>query len=83
MPPVQVNGTFYVYLYTSSGKHKGIQIGADDSVLNEHSYLCQGKPPHITKMTMISVYLSGFWFSDESKVNWMIRAYGTNLAPAG
>jgi hypothetical protein len=79
IPPVQMNGKFYVYLYTSEGKHKGIQVGADDSVPNEHSELGQGKPPGVARVTMVSIYLSNFWYSDQSHVNWMIRAYGTSL----
>jgi hypothetical protein len=82
IPPMEINDTFYVFLFTGTGKHKGVQIGVDDSVLNEHSNLGQGKPPNITRVTMVSVYLGGVWYSDESKVNWMIRASGTSVVPA-
>ncbi len=81
IPPITLIGKFYVYLYTSMSMHHGIQIGVDDSVVNEHSDLAQGKPPYLSIVDMSHFYPNSVWYTDRSKVNWMIRAAGTTLMP--
>ncbi|MBN1375317.1 MAG: hypothetical protein JXA01_04100, partial [Dehalococcoidia bacterium] len=80
--PINLSGKFYVYLYTSMAQHKGIQIGVDDSIFNEHSYLAQGKPPHIAIVSLGNIYPLTIWYADSTKVNWMIRTAGTVFTPA-
>ncbi len=81
IPPTQVAGKFFIYLYTSMSMHHGIQIGVDDSIENEHSDLAQGKPPYLTIISMEHFYPNSVWYTDRSKVNWMIRVDGTTMAP--
>jgi hypothetical protein len=81
VPPMDLTGKFYVYLYTNMSMHHGIQIGVDDSIGNEHSDLAQGKPPYLSIVSMEHFYPNLVWYTDRSKVNWMIRVDGTTLAP--
>jgi hypothetical protein len=61
--------------------HKGIQVGVDDSVTNEHSGLASGRPPNIAPVSIETFYNSTFWYSNPVKVNWMIRASGSARMP--
>jgi hypothetical protein len=79
IPGITVNGKFYIYLYTSTGEHKGIHVGVDDTVFNEHSQLAQGKPPYIGILAPGNLYRPTIWYADTTKVNWMIRVAGTAL----
>lgn len=79
--PVSLNDKFFVYLYTSTDENKGVHVGVDDTPLNENSALAQGRPPYVTIIPLKNLYFSTIWYSDISKVNWMIRAVGTSLIP--
>ncbi|RPJ62596.1 MAG: hypothetical protein EHM12_04265 [Dehalococcoidia bacterium] len=79
VPGITMNGKFYIYLYTSTGQHKGVHVGVDDSVFNEHSQLAQGKPPYIGVIAPGNLYTPSIWYADTTKVNWMIRVEGTAL----
>ena len=79
IPPVTLDGKFYVYLYTSTGEHKGIHVGVDDSVVNDHSELALGKPPYLTVISPRNLYPPTIWYADSARDNWMIRAIGTCL----
>jgi len=81
VPPIDLTGKFFIYLYTSMSMHHGIQIGVDDSIVNEHSDLAQGKPPYLSIISMEHFYPNSVWYTDRSKVNWMIRVDGTTMAP--
>jgi len=82
IPPLTLENDFLVYLFTGTGMHKGIQVGVDDSVTNEHSDLASGHPPNLAPVSIATFYNSTFWYSDRSKVNWMIRATGLARMPA-
>ncbi len=81
IPPLHLENDFQVYLFTGTGMHKGIQVGVDDSITNEHSDLASGRPPNISPVSIDTFYNSTFWYSDRSKVNWMIRATGSARMP--
>jgi hypothetical protein len=81
IPSLQLDNDFLVYLFTGTGMHKGIHVGVDDSIVNEHSDLASGKPPSIASIAIDTFYNSSFWYSDRSKVNWMIRASGSARMP--
>jgi hypothetical protein len=81
IPPFNIEDDFLVYFFTGTGMHKGIQVGVDDSVVNEHSDLAGGRPPNIVPVAIDTFYNSTFWYSDRSKVNWMIRASGSAFMP--
>lgn len=82
IPQMNIDGKFYVYLYTSTGEHKGVHVGVDNTVFNDHSQLAQGKPPYIAGIPPGNLYPPTIWYADSTKVNWMIRAIGTSLVPA-
>ena len=79
--PLNIENDFLVYLFTGTGMHKGIHVGVDDSVPNEHSSLASGHPPHLAPVAIDTFYNSTFWYSNSSKVNWMIRASGSARVP--
>ena len=79
--PLNLENDFLVYLFTGTGMHKGIHVGVDDSVTNEHSDLASGHPPNLSIVSIDTFYNSTFWYSDRSKVNWMIRATGSARMP--
>ena len=81
IPPTPLENDFLVYLFTGTGMHKGIQVGVDDSITNEHSDLASGRPPNLAPVDIDTFYHSTFWYSDRSKVNWMIRASGSAHMP--
>jgi hypothetical protein len=81
IPPFNIENDFQVYFFTGTGMHKGIQVGVDDSVTNEHSGLASGRPPNIAPVSIETFYNSTFWYSDPVKVNWMIRASGSARMP--
>ena len=78
VPDVEVDGTFYVHVFTGTERLKGVHICADDSVPNEHSTITT-RGLEGDKETDEWRYGSDIWFSDKSKVNWMIRVVGTYL----
>ena len=81
IPPFNIENDFLVYFFTGTGMHKGIQVGVDDSMTNEHSGLASGRPPNIAPVSIDTFYNSTFWYSDRAKVNWMIRASGSARMP--
>ncbi|MFA5078219.1 MAG: CARDB domain-containing protein [Dehalococcoidia bacterium] len=81
IPPTHLENDFLVYLFTGTGMHKGIQVGVDNSFVNEHSDLASGRPPNMSLIDIDTFYNSSFWYSDRSKVNWMIRATGSARLP--
>jgi hypothetical protein len=81
IPPFNIENDFLVYFFTGTGMHKGIQVGVDDSVTNEHSGLASGRPPNLAPVSIDTFYNSTFWYSDRTKVNWMIRASGSARMP--
>jgi hypothetical protein len=81
LPMTTFENKFYVYLYTGMGKHHGVHIGVDNSAVNENSYLAQGKPPYIAIVEPTTQYPATIWYSDITKLNWMIRASGTAMVP--
>jgi hypothetical protein len=81
IPPFNIENNFQVYFFTGTGMHKGIHVGVDDSVTNEHSDLAGGRPPNLAPVAIDTFYNSTFWYSDRTKVNWMIRASGSARMP--
>jgi len=76
VPDVEVTDKFYVHIYTDS-PFPGLHIGADDSVVNEHSDVTLRTAEGATAILAKWPYDPGPWFADKSKVNWMIRVVGT------
>jgi len=81
VPDIEVTDKFYAHIYTDS-PWPGLHIGADDSVVNEHSdttiRTAEGTAQILAQWPY---YGYGNWFEDKSKVNWMIRVVGTVMVP--
>ncbi len=78
VPDIEVTDKFYVHVYTDS-PYPGLHIGADDSVVNEHSDVTVRTEEGVTLLDEWPY--GGFWAEDKSKVNWMIRVTGTGMMP--
>lgn len=82
VPDIEVTDKFYAHIYTDS-PWPGLHIGADDSVVNEHSDTTIRTAEGVAHILVEWPYYSyGNWFEDKSKVNWMIRVVGTVMVPA-
>jgi hypothetical protein len=80
VPDIEVTDKFYVHIYTGSPT-PGLHIGADDSIVNEHSDVTIRTAEGATFLLAGWPYSADYWFGDKSKVNWMIRVVGTYMAP--
>lgn len=76
VPDIKVADKFYVHVYTNS-PYPGLHIGADDSVVNEHSDVTTRTAEGTVAILAQWPYSPSIWFGDKSKVNWMIRVVGT------
>jgi hypothetical protein len=81
IPTIEILDKFYVHIYTGTGQSNGIQIGADDSMPNEHSSVTSLSKSGESSKEIMWPYPLQQWFGDKSKVNWMIRVVGTYLEP--
>jgi len=83
VPDIRVTDKFYVHIYAGYGPGDGLHVGADDSVINEHSETTIRTESGATQILAEWPYWNpAYWMSDKSKVNWMIRVVGTVMAPA-
>ena len=80
VPDIEVTDKFYAHIYTDS-PWPGLHIGADDSVVNEHSDTTIRTAEGVASILARWPYMYTLWFSDKSKVNWMIRVVGTAMVP--
>jgi hypothetical protein len=80
VPDIEVTDKFYAHIYTDS-TWPGLHIGADDSVVNEHSDCTIRTAEGVTLILAQWPYMATLWFGDRSKVNWMIRVVGTAMMP--
>ena len=75
VPDIEVTDKFYAHIYTDS-PWPGLHIGADDSVVNEHSDTTIRTAEGVASILARWPYMATVWFGDKSKVNWMIRVVG-------
>jgi len=80
IPNIEVSDKFYVHIYTDS-PYPGLHIGADDSVVNEHSDTTIRTAGGTAQILAQWPYGATYWFGDKNKVNWMIRVVGTAILP--
>jgi len=76
IPNVEIDGKFFVHVFTGTCRLQGISIAADDSVFNKHSTLTS-RTFEGDKEQQEWHYPSDLWSGDKSKINWMIRVVGT------
>jgi hypothetical protein len=71
IPQINVDGDFYIHVFTHSPREGGVTIGYDKSVKNEHSEMTRD-------------WKIGWWSQiPKETVNWMIRVVGTLPADSG
>jgi hypothetical protein len=80
MDSIRLPERFYVYVYTNAPRLQGLHLGVDKGTINQHSDVATGLPPDLTLVDMAKLY-PGQWCADRSKVNWMIRVFGTIRTP--
>ncbi len=78
VPDIEVTDKFYAHIYTDS-PWPGLHIGADDSIVNEHSDTTIRTAEGVATILARWPYMATVWFGDKSKVNWMIRVVGTAM----
>lgn len=76
IPDIEVNGDFYVHIYSGTGRNSGLHIGADDSVPNEHSDVTIKKDGGY-EIANKWPYPASKWIGDKRQVNWLISVTGT------
>lgn len=83
IPDVEVNGKFYVHIYTGTRFGQcGICIGAVQQEGNEHSELTIRTTEGVTEIRTDWPWATDrSWFHDKSRVNWKIRVIGTAMLP--
>jgi flagellar basal body-associated protein FliL len=79
VPDIEVDGLFCVYIYNPDS---GIRIGADDSIINEHSNTTIQTEEGAITILVQWPYTPWEWIGDKKLVNWMIRVDGIYMAPA-
>ena len=76
VPDIEIGSDFFIHLYTGNFKEEGIAIGADNSVINRHSDLTIIDPGGTYLIRAGWTFQQGNWWTDKTKVNWMIRVAG-------
>ncbi|MBN1376122.1 MAG: hypothetical protein JXA01_08215 [Dehalococcoidia bacterium] len=76
IPDIEVNGSFYIHIYTGITTGQGFRMGTDDQLNSIHSDITvrsnEGKDDISPKWN----YPIARWYGDKSRVNWMVRVSG-------
>jgi len=75
VPDVEVNGDFYVNIYTGIPTGQGLRVGAVD-MPNTRSDTSIRSDNGVDYLAPDWPYSPASWFGDKSRVNWMIRVSG-------
>jgi hypothetical protein len=86
VPDVVVTDHFYVQVHSDDGRWGEFRMGADDSLVNNHSELTVrdgGSDQILEAWPYWKKDSSGheLWYGDKTKVNWMIRVAGLSSNP--
>jgi len=81
MPDVQVEGNFYVHIYTGNPTGQGFRMGAGGKMANTHSDVTVRGDNGIDNLAPDWPYSPAPWFGDKSRVNWMVRVIGKAMVP--
>lgn len=80
IPDVQVDGDFYVNIYTGIPTGQGFYMGAVD-MTNTHSDTSIRGDDGRDSLAPDWPYMPTNWYGDKSRVNWMIRVIGDVMVP--
>ncbi len=81
VPDVNVQGNFFINIYTGDTSAQGFRMGTSDSLGNTHSDLTIRDSQGIDSTSTGWPYGISNWFGDKSRVNWLIHIEGTGMVP--
>ncbi|MHB8085656.1 MAG: CARDB domain-containing protein [Dehalococcoidia bacterium] len=82
VPDVNVQGNFYVHIYTGTNEGQGFRLGVSDRLGNTQSDLTIRDLKGIDNTSASWPYAIANWFGDKSRVNWLVHVKGTAMVPA-
>ena len=81
IPNVKVEGDFYIHIYTGIPAGQGFRMGAESTVINNHSDVTVRGGNGIDNLVPNWPYAPVYWYGDKSRVNWMVRVAGNVMVP--
>jgi hypothetical protein len=81
IPNVQINGAFYIQVYTGIATGQGFRMGADDKVVNTHSDVTVRGSSGVDSLVPTWPYSIARWYGYKGSVNWMVRVAGNAMSP--
>ncbi|MCX6001517.1 MAG: hypothetical protein NTY79_03145 [Chloroflexi bacterium] len=81
IPDVEVQGDFYIHIYTGIPTGQGFRMGAASNVVNTHSDVTVRDDKGVDNLAPGWPYSVAPWFGDKSRVNWMVRVSGNAMVP--
>jgi len=79
IPDIEVEGNFYIHVYTGSPTGQGFRMGAGSSAINTHSDVTVRDADGIDNIAPKWPYVPVYWYGDKSRVNWMVRVIGNAM----
>jgi hypothetical protein len=81
IPNIEVEGDFYVHIYTGIPAGQGFRMGAVGNVINTHSNVTVRGDNGADDFAPNWPYTPVYWYGDKSRVNWMVRVAGNAMVP--
>jgi hypothetical protein len=81
IPNIEVNGDFYIHIYTGIPTGQGFRLGADGNVVNTHSDVTVRDGTGVDNLAPDWPYRPVYWYGDKSRVNWMVTVAGNAMVP--
>lgn len=81
IPDVEVEGNFYIHIYTGIPAGQGFRMGAEGTTINTHSDVTVRGDNGVDNLAPNWPYSTAPWFGDKNRVNWMVRVVGNAMVP--
>ncbi|MCX5993162.1 MAG: hypothetical protein NT177_02970, partial [Chloroflexi bacterium] len=81
IPDVEVEGNFYIHIYTGIPAGQGFRMGAAGNVVNTHSDVTVRGDNGADIFPPGWPYSNAPWFGDKTRVSWMVRVLGNAMVP--
>jgi hypothetical protein len=81
IPDVEVEGVFYIHIYTGIPAGQGFRMGAAGNVVNTHSDVTVRGDNGADNFSPGWPYSNAPWFGDKTRVSWMVRVLGNAMVP--
>jgi len=79
IPNVNVEGNYYIHIYTGNPTGQGFRMGAEDNVKNTHSDVTVRGDNGIDNLSPNWPYSIAYWYGYKGSVNWMVRVVGNAM----